>query len=404
MQQRFSGVEPPLAPLSLAWLLAPLTVGTFLDTVWGQTHHHVSRNCPGYYDTLLDGSASVDELVSCFRADLSLVSLARGNDKKNAYLYRLAEGGFDAAGIGRDFADGYTIVLESVHRYVRAIASLLHTMEIELNFTTQANAYITPPGSQGFVAHYDDHDVLILQIRGSKVWHLYDGADVAPHEMRRQEPVATAGLPPPTDVRMAIGDVLYLPRGRVHAAESTAEVSVHLTVGLHAPTLLTLVTRALDSLSHSDDRVHTQLPPRYLHDPEARARLGALVRDIAQAIEEPSVIAESLDSLQDDLVRRGQTPPVGQAISNAVGIDGQAKVMKYQPLYSRVTDTADGVTLHFAQLVVKADADHKGALQFLSTSTEPFRICDLPGLSAAQQAELARTLIVSGFLVRLPDD
>jgi bifunctional lysine-specific demethylase and histidyl-hydroxylase NO66 len=403
MQQRFSGVEPPLSPLSLGWLLAPLTVQTFLDTVWGQTHYHVSRNCPGYYDTLLDGSASVDELVSSFRADLSLVSLARGNDKKDAYVYRLAEGGF-AAGIGRDFADGYTIVLESVHRYVRAIASLSHSIEIELNFTTQVNAYITPPGSQGFVAHYDEHDVLILQIRGSKIWHLYDGADVAPHEMRRHEPVAMAGLPPPTDVRMEIGDVLYLPRGRVHAAESTSEVSVHLTVGLHAPTLLTLVTRALDSLSNSDDRVHTQLPPRYLHDPEARASLGALVRALAHAIEEPSVIAEGLDSLEADLVRRGQSPPVGHAISNAVGIDGQAKVMKYQPLYSRVTDTADGVTLHFAQLVVTADADHKDALQFLSTSTEPFRICDLPGLSAAQQADLARTLIVSGFLVRLPDD
>jgi len=401
MQQRFSGVEPPL---SLAWLLAPLTVETFLDTVWGQTHHHVSRNCSGYYDTLLDGSASVDELVSSFRADLSLVSLARGDDKKNAYVYRLAGGGFDVDGIGRDFADGYTIVLESVHRYVRTIASLLHSIEIELNFTTQVNAYITPPGSQGFVAHHDDHDVLILQIRGSKVWHLYDGADVAPHEMSRHEPVDTAGLPLPTDVRMEIGDVLYLPRGRVHAAESTSEVSVHLTVGLHAPTLLTLVTRALDSLSHSDDRVHTQLPARYLHDPEARASLGALVHVLAQAIEEPSVIAAGLDSLEDDLVRRGQSPPVGHAISNAVGIDGQAKVMKYQPLYSRVTETSDGVTLHFAQLVVTADADHKGALQFLSTSTEPFRIRDLPGLSAAQQTDLARTLIVSGFLVRLPDD
>jgi hypothetical protein len=69
-----------------------------------------------------------------------------------------------------------------------------------------------------------------------------------------------------------------------------------------------------------------------------------------------------------------------------------------------VTDSSDGVALHFAQLVVKADPDHRDALQFLSKSTEPFRICDLPGLSATQQTELARTLIVSGFLIRLPDD
>ncbi len=198
--------------------------------------------------------------------------------------------------------------------------------------------------------------------------------------------------------------MLYLPRGRVHAAESTSELSVHLTVGLHAPTLHMLVTRVLDSLSYADDRVHTQLPPRYLHDPDVQAKLGVLMQDIAQALEDPSVIAQGLSSLEDDLVKRGQCPPVGQAISSALGIDDQATVMKYQPLYSRVTDSSDGVALHFAQLVVKADPDHRDALQFLSKSTEPFRICDLPGLSATQQTELARTLIVSGFLIRLPDD
>jgi hypothetical protein len=60
--------------------------------------------------------------------------------------------------------------------------------------------------------------------------------------------------------------------------------------------------------------------------------------------------------------------------------------------------------LHFAQLVVNAAPDHGEALQFLSKSTEPFRVCDLPGLSEAQQTELARTLIANGFLVRLPGD
>ena len=401
MQQRLSGVDPRL---SLTWLLHPLPVETFLNEIWGATHYHVSRNCPDYYDSLLDGSASVDELLALFRPDLSLFSLVRENDKKDPYVYRLAGGGFDAAAIGKDFADGYTIVLDSIQRYVRAIAALLHSIEVELNFATQVNAYITPPGSQGLVIHYDEHDALILQIRGSKIWHLYDGADVAPHEMRRHEPVATTALPSPTDVHMHVGDVLYLPRGRVHAAEATSEVSVHLTLGLHAPTVLMLVTRALDELSNSDDRVHTQLPPRFLNDPNVRAKLGVLARVIGEALEEPSVISGGLGSLEDDLVKRGQTPPVGQSMSNAVGIDGHARVMKYQPLYSRVADTPDGVALHFAQLVVTAGFDHKDALQFLSKSTEPFRICDLPGLSAAQQTELARSLIISGFLVRLTDD
>jgi ribosomal protein L16 Arg81 hydroxylase len=389
--------------LSLGWLLAPLPTDTFLSDIWGTTHYHVSRDRPDYFDTLLDGSASVDELVGLFRPDLSLFSLVKENDKKQPYIYRRADGGFDVDAFGKDFADGYTIVLESVQRYVRALASLLHSIEVELNYAAQVNAYITRPESQGFVCHYDDHDALILQIRGSKIWHIYDGADVAPHQMTRHDPVDEAVLPPPTDVRLETGDLLYLPRGRIHAAEATSEVSVHLTLGLQAPTLLMLVTRALNSLSFSDDRVHTQLPPRYLNDPDVQAGVSSLVRGIAEALEEPSTIAQGLDSLEDDLVRRGLSPPVGQTLSNAVAIDGRSRVVKYQPLYSRVTDMPDGVTLHFAQLTVNAGPEHKDALLFVSKSTEPFRICELPGLSATQQIELARTLIVNGFLVRLPD-
>jgi lysine-specific demethylase/histidyl-hydroxylase NO66 len=401
MPQRSSGVDPES---SLGWLLAPLTVETFVTEIWGQSHYHVRRSSPEYFDTLFDGSASVDQLLGLFRPDLSLVRLVRQDDTKEPYHYRRSDGGLDVAGIGRDFADGYTIVLESIHRYVRAIASLLHAIEVELNFATQVNAYFTPPESQGFVPHYDEHDVLIMQLRGSKIWHLYDGIDVAPRAALRHEPVAADALPSPTDVCLEVGDVLYLPGGRVHAAEATSEVSVHLTVGVLAPTLLVLVTRALNSLSGSDDRVHTQLPPRYLDDPDARATLGVLVRDVIQALDQPNAISAGLGSLADDLVRRGQSPPVGHAITQGIGIDGHVQVVKYQPLFSRVTETADGVALHFAQLVVSAAPDHSEALQFVSKSTEPFRVCDLPGLSEAQQIDLARTLIVNGFLVRLPGD
>ena len=376
MPQRSSGVDPES---SLGWLLAPLTVETFLTEIWGHSHYHVSRKCPEYFDTLFGGTASVDQLLGLFRPDLSLVRLVRENDKKEPYHYRRSDGGLDVAGIGHDFADGYTIVLESIHRYVRAIASLLHAIEVELNFATQVNAYFTPPESQGFVPHYDEHDVLIMQIRGSKIWHLYDGIDVAPRAALRHEPVATDALPSPTDVLLEVGDVLYLPGGRVHAAEATSEVSVHLTVGVQAPTLLVLVTRALNSLSGSDDRVHTQLPPRYLDDPDVQATLGVLVRDVVDALEQPSAISAGLGSLADDLVRRGQSPPVGQAITNAIGIDGHVRVVKYQPLFSRVTETSDGVALHFAQLVVSAAPDHSEALQFVSKSTEPFRVSRTSG-------------------------
>jgi hypothetical protein len=387
---------------SLAWLLHPLPVQAFFDDIWGSRHYHVARGDPAYFDTLLHGPSAAEELLGHLRPAPAAVSLVKGDEQRDPASYRGADDSLDLDCVRTDYADGYTIVLDGLQRYVRAITWLSHSIEVELNFPTQVNAYLTPPESTGFVPHYDHHDVLVLQVHGSKTWHLYDAA-VPPHQMQRRAEIDTADLPPPTDLRLEAGDVLYLPRGRVHAAETTSEPSVHLTVGVHVPTALTLITHALHLLSLRDDLVHTRLPPRHLDDADVRASLGVLVHDALQAVEDPSAIAEGLGAMEDVLVRRGRCPPVGQT-SNAAGIDGQTLVARYRPLYSRVIAVADGVALQFAQLLVSVGADHQAALLFVSESTEPFRVGDLPGLTAPQQTELARTLIVGGLLVRLPDD
>ena len=401
MQQRLSGVD---FEFSLAWLLPPISVETFLTEIWAKTHHHVARDCAGYFENLLPGPSLTEDLVAAFCQESSALRLMRETDKKGADSYRLDDGSLDLVGIRDDFADGYTIVLDGVERYIRAIAALSQSIEVELNFPVQVNAYITPPRSQGLVPHYDDHDVLILQIQGSKTWHIYEGADIPPREIQREKDKAVAieDLPSPIDLQLEAGDVLYLPRGKVHEAETNSEPSIHLTMGVHAPTALMLAVGALYAQSFHDDRLNAQLPPRHLDDADQRAALDALMRDTVKTVEDPRALARGLDTLADVLVRRGRCPPVGP-ILNAVGIDGQTLVRKYQPLYSSVKAEPGGVTLQFASLSVDAGPDHKAAMEFVSRSTEPFRVGDLPELSERQQIELTRSLIVSGFLVRLED-
>ncbi|GFG74229.1 hypothetical protein MBOT_15940 [Mycobacterium botniense] len=385
----------------MTWLLAPLPVQTFLDDIWGSRPYHVNRGCANYFDNVLRGSAAVEELLTHVQPEPSAVRLVRGGEEKDPGSYRLADGSLDPVRVRDGLADGYTVILNGLERYMRTIGALSHSIEVELNFPTRVNAYLTPPHSTGFVAHFDPHDVLILQIQGSKIWHIYD-AEVPPHEMQRREGFAGADLAPPADLHLTAGDVLYLPRGRVHGAETHSELSVHLTVGIHAPTVLTLLTHLLHSLSLRDERVHDRLPPRHLDDPGLRANLVDLVRAAVRTVEDSGAVAEALSAMEDVLVRRGRCPPVGQ-IPCAVGIDGRTRVMKYQPLYSRVIPVADGVALQFAQLLIRVSRDHEAAMLFVSRATGPFRVRDLPGLNPAQQTELARTLITTGFLVRLPE-
>ncbi|WP_293334577.1 JmjC domain-containing protein [Mycobacterium sp.] len=376
----------------------------FLDKVWTLTHHHVERDSADYLECLLAGPSAMEELLTAFRREPSGVRLMRGSDKKRASeSHLLADGSLDLVGVRNDFSAGFTIVVDGVERYLRPIASLARSIEVELNFPVQVNAYVTPPGSRGLVPHYDDHDVLILQVHGSKIWHLYDEAHIPPHQMMlRDKAVPADGLPPPTDLRLNVGDVLYLPRGLVHAADSEDVPSVHLTVGIHAPTTLTLVIGALHALSFHDDGLNAQLPPRHLDDAGVHASLGVLMQDAVRAVEDPSAVDKGLDALADVLVRRGHSPPIGPA-SQAGTLHGQALLTRYTPLYSRVKAVAGGFALQFAKLSITAGADHQSALVFVSSSTKPFRVCDLPGLRAEQQIALARKLIVSGFLIRLPD-
>lgn len=386
-------------------MLQPLEVETFLNEIWGATHYHVKRCRAGYFDSLLRSPSAIDELLELFRRDPSTVHLLRGEDRKSGSdSYRLADGSLDLVRVRNDFADGYTIILGGVERYVRAVASLAHSIEAELNYPIQVNAYITPPETQGLIPHYDDHDVFFLQVHGSKIWHLYDGPDVPPRELQpeKNKAVVIDGLPLRADLRLEVGDVLYLPRGQVHAAETNSEPSAHLTVGFHPPTMLTLAMAALSALRFHDDRLNAYLPPRHLDDPDVQATLGDLLRDAVKAVGDPSAVARGLDVLADRLVRRGRIPPLGPA-SNAARIDGETLVRKYQPLYSRVRAVDGGVALRFAGLSVRAGADHAAAMLFISASSMPFRVGDLPGLTAQQQVELARSLVVSGFLVPVSD-
>jgi bifunctional lysine-specific demethylase and histidyl-hydroxylase NO66 len=90
---------------------------------------------------------------------------------------------------------------------------------------------------QGFAPHYDDVDVFILQVSGRKRWRAYAPLpeSALPRFSSRdfvesQDDLGKAIL----DGVLAPGDILYLPRGTIHQAESLqSEHSLHLTLSSH---------------------------------------------------------------------------------------------------------------------------------------------------------------------------
>jgi hypothetical protein len=112
-----------------------------------------------------------------------------------------------------------------------------------------ANIYCSFRGIQAFGTHFDNHDVIVIQTGGTKVWNLYASRADNPIEnfpdddaTRRWFEQTRGALM--QQVTMQPGDVLYLPRGWYHDALATDGPSLHVTFAitpLHGRTLLSLL-------------------------------------------------------------------------------------------------------------------------------------------------------------------
>jgi bifunctional lysine-specific demethylase and histidyl-hydroxylase NO66 len=165
----------------------------------------------------------------------------------------------DGDGLLAQHADGATLVLNALHRSHPPVARFCRALAAELGHPTQCNAYVTPGGhSRGFDFHHDTHDVFVLQVSGRKRWVVHEPVLPLPlpSQARAGDDLVAEGAEPLLDVELEAGDCLYLPRGYVHAALTTDEHSVHLTVGVLSITwndvLADAVALAVDDLQFRD--------------------------------------------------------------------------------------------------------------------------------------------------------
>jgi hypothetical protein len=128
---------------------------------------------------------------------------------------------------------GATVVLSQMHQMHPPLAQFCRGLERVFMHPVQCNVYLTPPRAQGFRAHYDTHDVLILQVQGEKLWRYW----TTPAVVFANNQTRWDNQPPPAEEprsqMLRAGDVLYVPRGIMHDAVSQgSQSSLHLTIGL----------------------------------------------------------------------------------------------------------------------------------------------------------------------------
>jgi len=330
---------------SLDDIVSPLPVSEFLRAFREKRRMHIKALDPKRAESLLPWW------------DLeSLVSLHGFHDievMKNGMVIppQLYEAEANMSTLHDVLAQGASIIVSQIHLKMPRIQWLATAVERELNVVVGVNAYCSFSAGGAFKPHWDRHDVLVVQIHGTKVWRIWDATVDNPvgRSVDAQHDITAA---PCEELQLSPGDVLYIPRGETHAAAVSGGGSLHLSFGFETLKGVDVVVDHLNAAAGRDEFLRADLPPRgataelRAHEQELKARLHRLVDDLD---------LEQL--LEHDATSRPPVPQISLAPAEAATDVLRLALRRRIPLPERgEDDAAQPVTIGGAEYLVSAAA------------------------------------------------
>lgn len=374
-----------------------------------------SRELPRDFADLLAPDA-VDELVSTRGLRTPFLRMAK--DGVVLPSGRFTRSGGAGAGVTdqaaddrilAEVSDGATLVLQGLHRTWPPLVDFASELAAQLGHPVQVNAYVTPPQNRGFAAHYDVHDVFVLQVAGRKRWRIHepvvlDPLPDQPWERHRAAVAARAADPPLLETVLEPGDALYLPRGFLHAADALGETTIHLTVGVHPVTREFLVRQIL-ARAKDEPALRASLPMDVdLADPDVlaphvAATVSALVIHLASA-NGAAAVAEVAAAVDAELRAQTRPAPVGPLAqlraADALVPDTPLRIRSGLRCRTTRSDTELRLATPDRTVALPLDAENAVKAVLAGDVVTP---AGLPGLASDDQLDLARRLLCAGVLV-----
>lgn len=390
------------SPASIEWLLNPVNPETFFKEYWEKQPLVVRRAQHEYFAPLLSLD-DVDRVITTLSLTSSNITIKNAEKEVRIADYTTQSGALDVASVYQLFNEGSTIVLAFLDTVVAPLAWLCRGLEGELNFPLQANVYLTPAGGQGAKHHYDTHDVFVLQIVGSKRWTMYGTPVELPLGSQDFDPKVHDRGAPSKEFELEPGDLAYIPRGVVHDARSSEQLSLHITVGVLCYRWADLLLEFVAESTLRDVALRRGLPPGFARNESARCHAQQVFASLVRRLATDSDCGPLLGRFADQWI--SACPPLlsGQmdqiellnkiSIGSVVGARSGA-VFRIEPGAGSTTVHAFARKLTFPAYV---DAD----LQFALNQSR-FSVRDLPGnLDDNGKLTLVRRLVREGLTVVL---
>ena len=340
---------------------------------------------------------AADELLSVRGIRTPFLRLARNGDVVASSRFTRSGGvganvgdQVDPDAVAREYAAGATIVFQALHRLWPPVIDFTTRLTAEVGHPVQVNAYLTPSTAQGFSAHYDTHDVFVLQVAGSKHWMIHRPvlelpAPDEPSDRRRSSIAARATESPFLETDLVAGDALYLPRGWLHSARAGTEPTLHLTFGVHPLTRRDLFDAVVEEVRR-DAALRTSLPfgrPNDLDD-DLRAVIDVLHNASTDSERAAAAVTKKLsrDTRPEPMRPLAQTRAAAELTASS-----RVRLRKGLQLLGNQVVLPDRT--------VDVSADDAGAILLTGEATT---VLDLPGDLEAN-LDLVRRLLVEAVLV-----
>jgi len=398
----------PQARMDFSCVISPVTPEVFFSEYFEKRHLVVHREEPDYYRELL----SVDDIDRVLTemvlpvSDLQLVKNGAGIDEDR---YSLPAGTVDPVQVAQLFARGSTLILPQLHRRLPRLAAYCRALEVVFSCDLQTNIYFTPDNAQGFKTHYDSHDVFVLQTHGTKTWRIYESPMVLPLRSQAFDP---EGFEPGAVIDTFVlgpGDMAYIPRGVVHDATATDEVSLHITTGLLTPRWIDLLVESLVQQSLIDPAFRGAVPPGFANEGFDRSAMTDQFRRLMTLAADKIDPGRTFDSFAAEFRNRRLPVVPGQfkqhAAAGGAGPDSMVALrpdliwqMVARPGVSGDTEDEGEIVLSVYGVDIAFPAHAEETLRD-ALARARFRVDDLAGdLDSEGKVVLVRRLIREGVM------
>lgn len=395
--------------LDFDWSIAPVTREEFFSQSYEKKHLVIKRDDPSYYNDLVSID-DIDRAVTTMGLSVPEVNVVKANSTITPADFAYESGFVDAVRVNQLFADGATIIMANLQERLPQLARFCRALENVFSCRVQTNIYLTPADSQGFKAHYDNHDVLVQQVSGTKEWRIYDHPVQLPLDTQAFDPHNVPIGEETARFVLQPGDMVYVPRGLTHDAVATDQTSLHITTGLMTRTWADLMTEAVVAIAHKDPAFRESLPAGYGRGDFDILSMQEKFDDLLNRIQDKAGLKPLMEEMRDTFIANrvprahGQMSQLARLSQLTVGSDvGAQPQLIYQLRERTEEDGSLSIQISCQGADIMLPAYTRAAVEQCLTN-ERFKVSELSDeLDDEGKLVLVKRLIREGLMISHKD-